>query len=99
MLKSDVVVAAVLWVSVFKMCLWQGLWARQIRQQRFELTIVTREILGPRRGLGIGTVILFSVTVISYQSAGGQAGQLACVSRGIYTPALGLRLWRMVVCQ
>ena len=35
-LKSNVAVAAVPWMSVFNMCVWLVLWAWQIRQHRFE---------------------------------------------------------------
>ena len=44
-LKFKVAVATVSWVSVLKLRLWQGFWACQFQQQRFELTIVTREVL------------------------------------------------------
>ena len=35
-LKFKMAVAAVPWVSVFKMCLWLVFWACKVRQQRFE---------------------------------------------------------------
>ena len=65
-------------MSVFKMCLWQEFWARPIRQTRFEITIVPRELCGisPAAGpgtpgmVGKGIVIQFSDAVISYQLAG-----------------------------
>ena len=44
-LKFKVAVAAVAWVSLFKLCLWRGLWACQFLQKSYELTIVTQEVL------------------------------------------------------
>ena len=66
-LKFKVAVAKVPWVSVFKMCLWQEFWARQVRQKRFELTVVMRDVLRPffhtrswGPGEGKGEALLFS---------------------------------------
>ena len=76
--KFKVAVAEVPWVSVLKLWLWPGFWARQIRQKRFELTIVARDVLrhftktqARKPGEDKGEVLLFSfqlqLSVFSYQ--------------------------------
>ena len=76
--KFKIVVAAVSWVLVLNMCLWHGFWARQIRQTRFELTIVTRDVLrhfsnhrarGPIEGKGEALLFSFQLllSVISWR--------------------------------
>ena len=106
-LKFKVAVAAVPWVLVFNMCLWQGFWARRIRQTRFELTIViTRDVLRKYSSAGPGTpervresiVIQYSFIVISYQLADWQVGQLTGVPGSLYAP-LGRRLRRIGFCM